>query len=911
MEGKGKPMQADMVSQLPETISEAFAAVACRAPERMAMQMKQGPAYRQYRYGQVAQQVDGLAAALIHHGIRPGDRVAIVAENRPEWVTAYLGIVAAGGTAVPLDVQLSSQELASLLARSGSRAVFVSAKTWPLLKELSLPLTVVSLDPVPDSPCLNFDEFVRAGSVEWEKPKVSPENVASLLYTSGTTGEPKGVRLSHRNLLSNARALMMLGLGHSDDHFLAILPLHHTYPFMVTCLVPLLLGAQLTFLPTVKGPELAHCLREARITIFVGVPQVFAMIRRAIFEGINRRSRVVRLAMRLLLPLSGWIRRRTSVNLGRLLFAAVHRELGPSLRVLVSGGARLDPQVAEDFFRLGFTLLEGYGLTETAPAVTLNPLAKPKIGSVGVPIHGVDVRIVNPDAAGIGEVAVRGPNVMQGYDGNPQATADAIRDGWFYTGDLGYLDREGYLYITGRAKELIVTAGGKNIVPEELEAHYLASPAIAELCLVGEQRAGEGGEGLHAVVLPNFDYIKEQKVVGVRQLVKNELTRIGLTLPPYKRISGLSIVTAPLPRTRLGKIQRYRVAATLAKAEAEAKPVARLSDTDQALMESDVARHVVVALGPFVEKGRPIAPDDHLELDLGFDSLRRVELFTALERWCGPLPETVALDVMTVRELIERLTRLTHGVATEGTGTHSWSDLLKAEPPPEVRDLLLRPRKFHHRMVASCMRTVLRLIFHGVFRLRVTGLEHLPPTGPFLLAANHTSYLDPFAIVAAVPSSVFARLHFMGLQAYFRNIFTSWLVRVGHVIPVGMEASLVTALRAVSLILRQGQGVLIFPEGRLAVNGELQPFRHGIGILACELGVPVIPAWIEGTREAWPVSATWPRMHPISLAVGPPITVTPQMLAAWRSTGRDPYQAATAVMREAIVNLGASQSRVR
>ncbi len=902
-------MRTHIPSDLPDTIPEAVFAVARRAPERVAMQIKQEHAYRQCTYKQLLDQLEELAVALVRHDLRPGDRVAIVAENRPEWVIAYLGIVAAGGTAVPLDLQLNSGDLARLLTRSGARLAFVSATTWPLLKNVGLPVTVIAFDSLQDSGCPFLDEWVRAdrtGSAE--KPRVSPDHVASLLYTSGTTGEPKGVRLTHGNLLSNAKALAQSGSGSAEDRFLAILPLHHAYPFMVTGLVPLLLGAQITFLPTLKGPELLQCVREAQITFLVGVPQVFAMVRRGILERINQRPTPVRLFTHLLLAFSGAVRRHTTVNLGRWLFATVHRRFGPSLRFLVCGGARLDPDVAQFLFSLGFTLLEGYGLTETAPAVTFAPWAKPKMGSAGVPIPGVEVRIVNSDAAGVGEVTVKGPNVMQGYDANPQATADAIRDGWFYTGDLGYLDQEGYLFLTGRAKELIVTAGGKNIVPEELEARYQTGPAIGEICIVGVARAGEGGEGLHAVVVPNFDYIKKYiektlKIVDIHQLVKDELTRIGLTQPPYKRISGLSIVTTPFPRTRLGKIQRYRVAATLADADAEAKPVTLLSDADRALMETDVARHVVTALKPFVEKGRRIALGDHLDLDLGFDSLRRIELTVALERWCGPLPETVALDVMTVRELIEKLDALTQGAVAVLRGAQSWCDILKVEPPPEARDLLMRPRGFHHRMVAAVTRTMLRLIFHGVFRLQVTGLEHLPRTGPFLLAANHTSYLDPFAIVAAVPPPVFTRLHFMGWQLFFRTIFTAWVARVWHVIPVGMEASFVTALRAVSFVLRRGQGVLIFPEGQRTVNGELKPFRHGIGILACELSIPVIPIWIDGTFQAWPVGAWWPRPYPVSLAIGRPVIVTRELIDEWRREGREPYQAATQAIRDAIVAL--------
>ncbi|TKS60576.1 MAG: hypothetical protein EWM72_01310 [Nitrospira sp.] len=890
--------------EFPGSITEAVFAVARRAPERVAMQIKQEHAYRQCTYKQLVEQVDGIAAALICHDLCQGDRVAIVAENRPEWMIAYLGIVAAGGTAVPLDIQLNSGDLARLLARSGARLVFVSATTWPLLKNAGLSLIVVAFDPLQDSGCHVLDEWVRGGRASsMEKPRVSPENVAALLFTSGTTGEPKGVRLTHRNLLSNAKALAQSGLGSAEDRFLAILPLHHVYPFMVTGLAPLLLGAQTTFLPTLKGPLLLQCLREAQITFLVGVPQVFAMVRRGIVDGINRRPMPVRLFTQLLLAVSGAVRRHTTVNLGRLLFATVHYQFGPSLRLLVSGGARLDPDLAQYLFSLGFTLLEGYGLTETSPVVTFTPLAKPKIGSVGMPIPGVEVRIVNPDAAGVGEVTVTGPNVMQGYDANPQATTEAIRDGWFYTGDLGYLDREGYLFLTGRAKELIVTAGGKNIVPEELEAQYQHSPVIGEICIVGVARAGEGGEGLHAVVLPNFDYIKTLKIVDIRQEIKTELTRIGLTLPSYKRISGLTIVTTPLPRTRLEKIQRYRVAAMIQTAGKATEPAQPLSAADRALMETEMACRIVRTLQPFVEKEKRIVPGDHLDLDLGFDSLRRVELVSALERSFGRMPDSLAHEVMTVRELIERVSVLTHDKAGAGGGVQSWSDILKAEPPGELRDMLLTPPAWSHRLLSSFVRTVLDLGFQVGFRLRVAGADHLPLEEPFLMAANHTSFLDPFVIMAAVPATVFGRLYSIGWQAYFRGSLMQWVARVGRVIPVGMEASLVPALQAAALVLRQGRDLLVFPEGERSVDGTLNPFRSGIGILACELGIPVIPIWIDGTFHAWPVGARWPRRHPISLAVGPPVIVTQELIGQWRRQGRDPYQAATQAIRDAIVAL--------
>jgi long-chain acyl-CoA synthetase len=895
----------------PESIPEAVLAEGSCADQRIALQIEEAGAYKRYTYGELALGVEELSSALSSLGLQRGSRAAIVFENRPEWVITYLGIVAAGGTAVPLDIQLSSRECGSLLARSGSRFVFVSSGTWPLIKPLvSAAVTVVTVDqPEPGIQHglhrLMQEQGLRGRSER--SVKVVPNDIASLLYTSGTTGEPKGVLLTHWNLVSNARALIMSGLANADDHFVAILPLHHSYPFMVTCLVPLLLRAEITFTQTLKGPELTHCLREARITFFAAVPQVFAMIRRALRAELGRRGRLIRYIVSLLLPLSGWLRRRMNLNPGPVLFAAVHRQLGPSLRILASGGARLDPDVTEDFYRFGFTLLEGYGLTETAPVITFTPLAKPKSGSVGLPIPGVEVRLVNPDANGIGEVAVRGPNVMLGYDGDPEATASSLREGWFHTGDLGYRDPEGYLYLTGRAKEMIVTAGGKNIVPEELEHLYETSPVIDEICLVSAARAGEG-EGVHAVVVPNMEYVKAEKILDIRQAVKDELTRIGLSLPPYKRISGLSIVTDPLPRTRLGKIQRYRMAAMVKPVGSKRPQPGPLSEADCALMETETGSIVAKALRPFLEKGRLVTPRDHLDLDLGFDSLRRLELLSALERSVGPLPESLIRDVMTVRELIEQVSALSRGGTVTGEGGPLWRDLLKADPPPDVRDFLSRPPRGHYRLIMSFARALLRVVYRIGFHFRVDGVEHLPSTGPFLLALNHVSFLDPFAVLAAVPPHVLRRMHFIGWQAYFRSRGMRWIARVSRVIPVGVEASVVAALQATALVIRQGGGVVIFPEGQRSIDGQLKSFQHGIGILACELNVPVIPAWIEGTYQAWPVGNMFPRPHSVSLAFGPPVGVTSELMTRWQGEGCDAYKAATKMVRAAMLALAVPSS---
>ena len=893
------------LGDIPETIPEAFAEICHQASNRIAMQLRVGQDYRRFTYKEVAQHVQGLATSFIEKGIHSGSRVALVSENRPEWVISYLSIVAAGGTAVPLDTQMTGQEVQALLAESESHMVVASARMMGLLGNRPPKTRVVTLDSVADTPDLGYEELIAQGLKESMPPvQIHPEDVASLLYTSGTTGKPKGVLLTHCNLLSDALAMRSSGLAGPDDNFLVMLPLHHSYPFMIACLVPLLLGSRMTFLQSLKGPDLLQCLQETRVTMLIGVPQVFTMVRRAIFERLLKGSFLLRVVVMSLLMISGLIRQGTGLNLGRVLFNTVHQRIGGSLRLLCSGGAKLHPEVARDFSRLGFTILEGYGLTETSPVVTFNPLAKPKIASVGIPIPGVKVRIVNPDYEGVGEVAVKGPNVMKGYDRNPEATAEAIRDGWLHTGDLGYLDPEGYLFLTGRSKELIVTAGGKNIYPEELEAVYQASPAIAEICLFGADHSGEGVEGIRAVILPAFDYLKAQKMFDMRQHLKDELTRIGLTLPPYKRITGVSLVKGPLPRTHLGKLQRHKVASAFETDLHYEEKKLELSEIDQAMLATETARKVIATLATLLAKAKPIRLEDHLDLDLGLDSLRRVELIASLEQQFGPLPDTLATEVISVKDLIETVNTLVRE-PHERTATRiqSWHDLIEAPPPLELTTRLFRTPTIVQRVIETVARVTLWLMCRLVFRLAVTGLEHLPRQGPFLLAPNHVSHVDPFVVLISVPRTVFDQLFTLGWEPYFRGWLGKGIAQIGHVIPVGTDTSLMTVIQTAATVLRQGRDLLIFPEGERSIDGRLLPFRKGIGILACELAVPVVPAWIEGTYQVLPVGGRWPRRHPVAMHFGMPFTITADRIELWKKEGVDTYDAAARLIQEHVRTL--------
>lgn len=893
------------LDHVPHTIPEAFIEIGREKANQFALQMKVGKEYRRFTYQEVVHHVQGLASGFIREGLRPEGRVAIFSENRPEWVITYLAIVSAGGTAVPLDFQMMEQEVMSLVAESESQMLVASERTISKLKSLPPNIRVVLLD-CSLQPCwLKYRELLEQG-LQSPMPKVTirPENVASLLYTSGTTGKPKGVLLTHRNLLADARSMMSSGLAGADDNFLVMLPLHHAYPFMIAFLVPLLLGARLTFLQSLKGPDLLQCLQETKITMVVGVPQVFAMIRRAILDQLSHRHPFLRVLFTTLLILSGLIRRATGMNVGRVIFRAVHRRFGGSIRLLCSGGAKLDPQVARDLERLGFTIREGYGLTETSPVVAFNPVAKPKIDSVGTSIPGVELRIVNPDAQGVGEVAVKGPIVMKGYDRNPQATAEAIREGWFHTGDLGYLDSQGYLFLTGRIKELIVTAGGKKVYPEELEKVYQTSPAIKEICLVGTKPSGKEAEGIQAIVLPDFDFLKAEKVPDIRLYIKDELTRIGLTLPPYKRIAGIVLVKEPLPRTRLGKIQRHELGPLLETERRHEGKEPVLSEHDQAMLASETGQRVLSALMWLLPKAKAIHLDDHLDLDLGLDSLQRVELVAALEQQFGSLPEALAMDVITVRDVVEKVQALVREPSGErAPSRQSWHDLLQVKPPLKQTDRLLRSPRFWERWIEAGIRFTMWLVFRFVFHLSVKGVEYLPRHKPFLLAANHVSHLDPFVVLLSIPPSVFDHLLTLGWETYFQGWFRAWVGRLGHVLTVGTDTPLDTLLQIVAFALRHGKSMLIFPEGERSIDGHLLPFRKGIGIVACETGVPVVPVWIEGTYQVLPVGKRWPRRHTISLYFGKPCTISRDLRKKWTAEEVDVYKAAAELIREQMLEL--------
>lgn len=813
--------------------------------------------WKSLTYGKFLTYTRGISSYLIKAGISGGERVAITSANRFEWCASYLGILMAGGTAVPIDAQLSPPEISNLLAHSEAATVFYSNKT---AQNISASARTINFD----SP--GFKETLNYPAIE-HFPAISEDDIASIIYTSGTTGIPKGVALSHKNFCSDADAVIKANIVTHEDNVLSLLPLHHTYPFMCTFLVPVLLGASITYPIGMKGPELLSTIREKGITILVGVPQLLELMRNGIIRKIREKPPIVSLALMTLLKACNRLRRILNINMGRAIFGKVHESFGNGFRFFASGGARLDPRVMEDLEALGFTVLEGYGLTETSPVVTFNPMGKRKPGSAGKPLPSVDIKIISPSGTGEGEIAIKGPMVMKGYYKNPTATSGVMKDEWFLSGDLGYMDEEGYLFITGRTKEVIVLSSGKNVYPEEVERKYLKIPLVREICVTGIEERGVV-DSLHGIIVPDLDYAKKERIGNIHENLRWAISGVSSTLPSYIRLKGFSIATEPLPRTPLGKLRRFLVKDRLKTSKPEAEKTAR---HDGALLSDETGKTIAECITPLLRGERPISLSDNLELDLGLDSLQRLELIVSIEKaFSIKLPDEFASEVQTVEDLVLKVSEF-GSIRISGTESASFlKSILALEPPEEERKKIGLQHGIIKRAISVTGMIILRLIFKLLFKLEVIGMENLPET-PFIIAPNHCSNMDGFVVGVSVPLDTFRKLYFQGFQNYFTGWLSSLFAELAHVIPIDTGTFLSKALQISSYVLRSNRALCIFPEGGRSIDGNLMEFRKGIGILAIEHNLPVVPALIEGTFTALPRGARRPRFTKIRITFGSPL----------------------------------------
>ncbi|HUX21446.1 MAG TPA: AMP-binding protein [Spirochaetia bacterium] len=529
-------------------------------------------------YRTVLDHVRGVARYLKERGIRKGDRVAVTGKNSPEWAIAYLGVLFAEAVVVPIDYQLKDAEIAGLIALSGAKMLFVDEERFDELspngkrQKGSILLGVVSLSPVRKPYVLDLRSDEKVELFSGAGLPTDAKELAAILYTSGTTGHAKGVMLTHENLVSDSILSQSLISVLPTDVFYALLPIHHSYTMLAVFIEAMATGASVVFAKRMAVKQILSDLKRGKITMLLGIPMLFNKLLKGILHGIREKGGLVYSLISALMSISGTIKKVLKVNPGKVLFGAVLKQASlDRIRVCICGGGPLPPETFRKFNQLGINFVQGYGLTETSPIVTLNPTDHYKESSVGKVIPEIEVRIADPDEQGIGEILVRGSIVMQGYYQNDEATAEAFtKDGYLKTGDVGFLDDENYLYLTGRKKNMIVTEGGKNVFPEEIEDLFQLYEEIEQVLVKGYIKdTAMQIEAIEALVFPSFDYLREaaQKAGRtaddeyVKDRIDEVIAQVNQQLLPYKRISRSTVLSEAMEETTTKKIKRFTVTA--------------------------------------------------------------------------------------------------------------------------------------------------------------------------------------------------------------------------------------------------------------------------------------------------------------------------------------------------------------
>lgn len=856
-------------------IHKRFGDIVRKFSNKPCLQFKENNLYKTLTYKEVEDRALKIANFLIRNNIKPEDRVGLISENCPDWPIIYLGIMFCGATCVPLDPQLKKRDLETVLLDCGAKIIFISENIYQTFinfneLEKNLNQIVVLKSGINKEKYISLDKAIQNYIAQDPNLELKEDNLASILYTSGTTSNPKGVCISHYNFCSDVDCILKTKLQKSNDNYISILPLYHTYAFTATFLVPIFTGGRITYINTLNTKEITQTIKDTEVTVMVSVPQMFNLIHKGIFDKIKQQNAISRFFIYSLINLSGFIRFNLKINLGKIIFSRIHSTIGKSLKILNSGGAKLDPKVYLDMNKLGFNLINGYGLTETSPVVTLLKPYQIRPGSVGKPLEGVQIKINNPDKSGIGEILIKGPNVMQGYFKRKDLTDAVIKDAWFYSGDLGFIDKKGFLYITARLKEVIVLSSGKNIYPDEIEEVLLQIPYIKEACVfnITEEKNGQTREILHAAIFPNIEHFKAQKEININQKIRWELDNVSKELPSYKHIMSFSLTKEALPKTNLGKIKRYLVKEAYLKEKT--MPVEKKQIEPVNL--STTAREIINFLSHELKK--PVNIDDHLELDLGIDSLTRVELFLSFEKHFGmQLDENLSIEIFTVGDLIAKIEELKNKPLPQQKlkETTSWSSILNQNLTEDIaRKIKLVQGGLERIMFFICTENIY-MIFKIFWKLKVLGRENLPKAGPYIICANHTSYFDGFVLSVSLPHKIRQNAFFFGLTAYFENKFISWLDKFLKVIPIDPVANLTVAMQAAAFVLKNNKIMCIFPEGQRSIDENIGSFKKGVGILAKELDLKLVPVYIRGTQKAWGRGNKFPKPYPITVIFGKPL----------------------------------------
>lgn len=503
-------------------------------------------------------------------GIKKDDKVALLANDGPGWGIVYLGIQASGAVVVPVDRLMPPSGMRHIISDSEARILFTSSEYIKTLSEME-PLNnlekVISFDSNDDGNVILFDKVLIEGEQSFSSlPQRDLDELAAILYTSGTTGFSKGVMLSQRNIMSNVAATMQMTTLGTEDTFLSLMPMHHAYQCTNGFLHPLYIGSSITYARRLRSAEILEDIKQSNVTVMGAVPLLYDKLKAGIIRNVNKKGTIAKILFRSLMNIS-IVGEFLNLDLGKFTFKGLRKKAGMgTLKYFITGGAAIDPATSKFFNRFGILMLQGFGITETSPLTHFTPPTKIRHECVGLPIPDLECKIASPDDNGVGELYIKGPNVFMGYYKNQEATKESFdEEGWFKTGDLGIIHKDGYLQITGRKKNLIVTAGGKNIYPEEIEHYLLRSDFIAEAVVLGVKGKTKFAEEVGALIYPDYENIdlyfeeREQNLTekSVNDLIKAEIKQKLRELPSYKQVRSFRIHNQEFEKTSTRKIKRF------------------------------------------------------------------------------------------------------------------------------------------------------------------------------------------------------------------------------------------------------------------------------------------------------------------------------------------------------------------
>lgn len=741
-------------------------------------------------------------------------RISIFSENREEWIFAFYAGWLNNCTVVPIDFLASVGDASYILNDCAPDLVFYSNTTKDKIEK-----SKERINYNPD--LINFDDLNLSDTSEelnWEVPK-DKDDTAVIIYTSGTTGSPKGVMLTFNNLLANVDAVSTkVKIFTPERQTLMLLPMHHIFPLAGAMIAPLAVGGTIVMTPSMQSSDILETLKNNKVNIMIGVPRFYELL----YKGIKAKveAKLIGRVFYKLVKFSG------SQKLGKKIFKKVHEGFGGHVKYLVAGGAALNMEVGEYFKTLGFLVLEGFGMTEAAPMITFPRPEKIKLGSTGQALPGLTMEIRD------GEIVAKGPNIMKGYYNRPEETAEVLKDGWLYTGDLGKIDKDGFLYITGRKKEIIVLPNGKNINPVELEEKLHNIPEVNEAAVFMHN------EMLNAIIVPDYDTLTRNGIKSPEAYFKEKvMPEFNKELTSYKRIMKFSFIKEDIPRTRLGKIQRFKLADLLDKPK-EKKKVSE---------EVDFEEYRVIKTFIESQVDMTISPDDHLEYDIAMDSLGKITLIDFIEKTFGvKIEEDKLINFPSVRQMVEHIRehKLFHKIEMP-----NWSEILKEK----IHLNLPKTWPTQTFLIKS-----FRNLFKVYFRFNGEGIKNIPE-GPAIITPNHQSYFDGLFVTAFLKRKVIKETYFYAKRKHIKSRFLNFMANRNNVIIMDLNLDLKESIQKMAEVLKRGKKIIIFPEGTRSQTGRLGDFKKTFAILSKELNVPVIPVAITGAYNALPRGSRFPK----------------------------------------------------